>query len=364
MKPPAKHGLGAVIGVLAGAGVCLVFGGAFRHQPDWQEVAQANTMPNRRTYTLPLNNPDMIPVTRADFMKEDDVVLGVLIQGQARAYPWWLTSNYHVVNDTVEDEPVLITLCEVCGGASAFRPVLPDLPGIPLSFQICSIGRGTIEISDHQTLSHWHPFLGTALAGPLKGRSLERFPLLMMTWKEWKQLYPDSLVANGSPQLRARLHGSEAGHIGDTDIPVPFLRTADLTDQRLGLHDLVLGISIPEKGKAYAVPASQLVPFPNLFLVTLGRKPVLIVRQAELAMTAFDLEPTTYRTNFSVVSKAPILFRSPDGLIWNAFGNCTTPQQGERRLPGTTSYLTEWYEWVSHSPQSAIVPTVRILSGD
>jgi hypothetical protein len=362
MKPWAMLALGTAIGILVGAGVFLALGKASHPPPDWREVAQANTMPNRRGYTLPLNNPDMIPAEQANHMNDEDVVIGLLFHGKARAYPWWVTSNYHVVNDTVDEDPLLITLCEVCGGAAAFRPTLPDLPGISLSFQICSVGRGTIEIADHQTLSQWHPFLGSAFGGPLKGRSLERYPVLIMTWGEWKHLYPGGLVANGSLQLRERPHGSAAGHIGDPDLPRLFERTANLKDDRMGLHELVLGILIPETDKSYVVPVRDLVPFPNLFLVTLGKKPVLIVRQGELAMTAFDLEPTAYRTGLSLLSKAPIRFRSPDGLTWDVVGVSRTPEDREVRLPSVSGYLTEWYEWVSHSPQSEIVRSARILS--
>ena len=189
-------------GFLAGGSISLGLWNRFNRQPDWRELAAGTSMPNRRAYTLPLNNPDMVPAAQAQHVKEDDLVLGILMRGLARAYPWWLTSNYHVVNDTVGDDPVLITLCEVCRGAAAFRPVVPDLPDIPLSFQICGVGLGTIEIMDYQTHSRWRPFLGSAFEGPLKGRVLPSYPLLVMTWKEWRQLYPETLVANGSPQLR------------------------------------------------------------------------------------------------------------------------------------------------------------------
>jgi hypothetical protein len=363
MKLPTMLGLGAVTGILVGVGIYFALGNVFDHSLDWQQIAAANTMPDRRAYTLPLNNPDMVPADQAGYMKDEDVVLGILIDGQARAYPWWLTSNYHVVNDTVGEDPLLITLCEVCGGAAAFRPIVTELPHIPLSFQICGIGLGTIEIVDYQTLSKWRPFLGTAFEGPLKGRSLENYALLMMTWKEWRQSYPQTLVVNGSPQLRQRPHGAHAGRIGDPELPIPFQRTANLSDQRLGLHDLVLGIRIPETGKSYALPVNHLVPFPNLFLVTLGGKPVLILRQGELAMTAFDLVPTPYRAGFSLVSKTtPISFRSPDGTTWNAFGVSSAPGVPEKKLPSARSYLTEWYEWVSHSPDSEIVTSVEALS--
>ncbi len=351
---------GIVIG--AAAGYALV--GWLKPAPDWIQMAEANTMPARRAYTLPLNNPDMIPAAQATYMKDTDVVLGVVIHGQARAYPWWLVSNYHVVNDTSDEEPFLITLCEVCGGASAFRPVLPELPELPLSFQICGIRSGTIEIADHQTSSHWHPFLGTAVQGPLKGKSLDRYPLVLMTWKEWRSLYPASLVVNGSTQLRERPHGAESGRIGDPGIPPPFLRGINFSDKRLGLHELVLGIKNPGSGKSYAVPARELVPFPNLFLVAPGTNFILIVRQTELAMSAFDLHSLRHSTNFSLLSKSPIQFRTPDGLAWSAFGICTTPGKYERRLPSARSYLTEWYEWVSHSPESEIIDSTRIVPAE
>ena len=93
----------------------------------------------------------------------------------------------------------------------------------------------------------------------------------------------------------------------------------------------------------------------------MGSKTVLIVRQTELAITAFDLEPTSNRTEPVLLSKVPILFRSSDGLTWNAFGISTTRGSYELRLPSNRGYVTEWYEWVSHSPQSEIISSVTIL---
>lgn len=367
MKSPVLLGFGVAIGMAAGAGICVTVHTVLnRHAdyvPDWRQLAAASTMPGRRAYTLPLNNPDMIPADQATHMQDDDVVLGVLFRGEARAYPWWLVSNYHVVNDTVREKPLLITLCEVCGGAAAFDPQVPDLPGLALSFQICGVSLGTLELIDHQTHSKWRPFLGTAFEGPLQGRSLENFPLLVMRWNEWKERYPQSLVANGSLQLRLRPHGFEAGsRIGDSELPSLFAATAHLTDDRLGRHELVLGILVPETGQAYALPVSRLTPFPNLFLATLGQKHVVVVREGELAMTAFDLDRTPYRSGFTFVSARPLSFRSPDGWTWNAFGIGTMAGSPERRLPAARCYLTEWYEWVSHSRQTEIVTSTQALA--
>jgi hypothetical protein len=358
MNPTLARWIAAVVVGTVGLAIGLFLGLRLRNPSDWREEALGTTMASRRSYTLPLNNPDMIPAPEARHMQDDDIVLGVLLRGGPRAYPWWLTCNYHVVNDTVDEEPLLVTLCEVCGGAAAFRPVVPDLPGITLTFQIRGINHGTIELGDHQTWSQWHPFLGTALSGPLAGRSLEQYPLHLMPWNEWTNRYPNSLVVNGSRQLRKRSHGAKSDHIGEPDIPPLFQRSANLTDDRLDRHELVLGLSLTESGKAYAIPASRLVPFPNLFAVHMDGEFVLIARQSELAITAFDVEPVENEPGFKLISRNPFLFHCPTGMTWNAFGLPQQPASGGDQLPMRRGYVTEWYEWVSHSPHTEIVHSV------
>ena len=356
-----KSALFVVLGLAGGLLFAVIYAALSHVEPPavstWKESAGSSTMPGRRAYTLPLNNPDMVPAAQATYMKDSDVVLGVFIQGQARAYPWWLTSNYHVVNDTIADTPLLLTLCEVCGGAAAFRPEVPELPGVPLSFQICGISLGTIELMDFQTHSKWRPFLGKSFAGPLAGRTLENYPVLMMTWGEWKSRYPETVVVNGSDELRARPHGAAAGRIGDPELPTLFAATANLTDQRLARHSLVLGFTDGTPEKAYALPVSELAPYPGLFLIRLGDKPVLIAREGELAVTAFDWR-TAPSTEITLISTNPMSFRTGDGYTWNAFGFGTAPGKPDRQLHPARSYLTEWYEWVSHSPQTEILQQV------
>jgi hypothetical protein len=346
---------------LVAAGIGRIFERSSSQAPDWRQAAEATTMPGRRAYTLALNNPDMVPASAARHMKDEDTVLGFFIHGQARAYPQWLTSNYHIINDTIGEEPVLITLCEVCGGAAAFRPVVPDLPQITLSFQICSVGLGTIEIMDFQTHSRWRPFLGYAFEGPLQGRWLDNYPLVVMTWKEWQRAYPETLVVNGSPQLRERPHGAESIGKENVELPHLFARTAHLSDRRLAPQEWVLGVRFPESGKPYALPISLLEPSPNLFRVKMGRKTILVARWGALAMIAFDLDATPYRNGFSLLPDAPLAFRSPDGKVWNAFGMSQGPEGREAKLPPARSYLTKWYEWVSHSPETELVSAIELL---
>src|ERR1041385_7145013 len=57
MKLPAIVGLSAATGLLVGVGVGFALGNLFNPPSDWRDIAAANTMADRRAYTLPLNNP-------------------------------------------------------------------------------------------------------------------------------------------------------------------------------------------------------------------------------------------------------------------------------------------------------------------
>ena len=56
------------------------------HFKPWDETL-ALTSPFPRFIFLPLNNPAVVPADMAPFIKDDDIVAGVVVEGQARAYP-------------------------------------------------------------------------------------------------------------------------------------------------------------------------------------------------------------------------------------------------------------------------------------
>ena len=64
---------------------------------------------NRRSPFVPLDDPEFLVAEDASFLGDDNLVLGLYIEGQARAYPVGMVYYHHVVNDTVDGRPILIT---------------------------------------------------------------------------------------------------------------------------------------------------------------------------------------------------------------------------------------------------------------
>jgi len=53
--------------------------------------------------------PRFVPAGKTDFLDDDDIVIGVAVNGEARAYPIKILNWHEVVNDTVSGVPIAAT---------------------------------------------------------------------------------------------------------------------------------------------------------------------------------------------------------------------------------------------------------------
>ncbi len=328
---------------------------------NWLPEARALTMPGNREYALPLNNPDTVLSFAADHVNDEDLVVGVSIFGHHRAYPWWIMSNFHVVNDTLvisttSKIPLMVALCEQCSGSAAFIPTLPELPERPLTFQICGIHDGTFEIADFQTHSRWHPFSGEATEGPLKGKRLIQISSIITRWGSWKKQHPDTDVALGSVGMRNRPHGlSHGASMGHKHMHPVFWASANQEDERLPANKLVFGLLGDDDLKPLAVELDAIQSTIPMEL-THGDTPIILLPAGDFGVRAYaaTLEETVL--TFQLESKEPLRIRDQEGRLWDENGKCQAETNSETslQLKQRRGYVTEWYEWVSAQPNSDV----------
>lgn len=55
-----------------------------------------------------LDHPTFVPAAAATHTRLDDEVVAVVHRGRARAYPTWVSNNYHIVNDRLGGGPLLV----------------------------------------------------------------------------------------------------------------------------------------------------------------------------------------------------------------------------------------------------------------
>lgn len=56
-----------------------------------------------------IDEPQFVRAPEADFMDDDEPVLGVVIEGVARAYSTWHLDQHEIVNDTIAAQPLAVT---------------------------------------------------------------------------------------------------------------------------------------------------------------------------------------------------------------------------------------------------------------
>lgn len=277
-------------------------------------------------------------------MRDDDVVVGVALGGEARAYPWWVIDNHHCVNDSVGGQALALFFCEVCSSAVAFDPVVG---GRRLTFRVGFIYNGTDAYADDDTGSVWSPYLALAIEGPLRGQRLELLPASQLEWAAWRELHPDTSVVLAEEEARAG-HGSEAW-IGEPQVPEGLRRSVAHWDTRLAHNALVLGVRGHSAQKVY--PLDLMRARRGVLEDTLGGEPIVVLHHpVEGSYAAFAF---SRRLDGRVLS-----FRAgPEGAVddetgsrWSFEGVAVDGPLAGRRLAFVPSHVSEFYVWGAHFP--------------
>jgi len=122
---------------------------------------------------------------------ENFVVIGVVNNGVAKAYPVDYLGYHHKVQDNVGKLPILVTYCTMCRTGRVYSPVIN---GKRQNFRLVGARHYNAIIEDEGTKTWWYQATGLAAAGELKGQHLKELPYEQSTLKAWLQKYPNSLI--------------------------------------------------------------------------------------------------------------------------------------------------------------------------
>jgi hypothetical protein len=125
-------------------------------------------------------------------LKSRDVVVGLTIDGVARAYPWETFVKQSPILDRVKGTPLLL----VAGpDGKSFRVFVSRIDARDAEFflQTNETEKKDWMLLDTLTNSQWN-FQGCATSGPAQGKCLDRIPALKDYWFDWRNYHPDTTV--------------------------------------------------------------------------------------------------------------------------------------------------------------------------
>ncbi len=199
------------------------------------------------------DNPPVSSAAAATWLKDGDIVFGIEVNGEYRAYPRRIMEVREMVNDTLGGRHLGIPYCTLCGAAQAYftdrlgagikRPVLRTT-GL--------LSRSNKVMYDLETYSVFDTFLGEAVTGPLakKGVKLKQATVVTSDWGSWKRAHPETTVL-----VEALALGKDFDFRSGRDKDGPIFPVGDV-DPRLPVQEDVVGV-VTASGKPVAFPRAR-----------------------------------------------------------------------------------------------------------
>ena len=164
-----------------------------------------------------IDEPAFVPADEAA-LPDNEPVIGLVVEGDARAYPLRILIWHEIVNDVVGGMPVAVTYCPLCNTGLVFDRRVGEKV---LEFGATGkLRHSDLVMYDRTTESWWQQFLGEAIVGELTGTRLAMLPARLESFANFKERAPDGRVQVPPSDARAYGLNPYAGYDG---APAPFL---------------------------------------------------------------------------------------------------------------------------------------------
>ncbi|MBL6929702.1 MAG: DUF3179 domain-containing protein [Rhodospirillales bacterium] len=283
-----------------------------------------------------LTNPVQSDADAADYLIPGELVFGIEINGDARAYPLRIMDWHEMLNDVIGGVPVSLAYCTLCGSGILFDTGVDGFDE-PLVFGSSGLlYRSNKLMFDRNTDSLWNQFTGQPVSGPLAARDMElkMLPVTITSWRQWRAAHPDTRVLSlDTGHVRDYSLGGPYGHyFGSPDLMFPAL--ADGKDRPL--KDYVFGIRAVGGAKAWPLEDFRTQPVIN---DTVGTTNVVLIGNViTRTVRAFE------RGDLAFERAAPKGALTADGETWEITEAALVNSSGEK-LARVAGHVAFWFAW-------------------
>lgn len=293
-----------------------------------------------------VDNPQFKPATNAAQLEPDDLVIGIVKKGKAKAYGHPIMDHHEIVNDKVAGTPIAITYCPLTGTGIAYDR---EIKGEVTTFGVSGLLYNNNLIPyDRKTNSNWSQMLMKAVNGDLKGRTVETYQVVETEWATWQQMYPETRVLSRKTGFSRNY---ERYPYGDFKTSEQLLFPVSNRDSRLHEKTRVHGIIVAEQ--AFAYPLETFGSRTEVKQAKLAGKPVVVVgNQAANFTVSFDLEASFVDNPDleALQGKLPRIMKDEQGNEYDIFGRVVQGPDKGKRLKPTQSYMGYWFAWAAFFP--------------
>ena len=194
-----------------------------------------------------IDKPKFIAAEQEMDLGELEPVIGLEINGEAKAYPLRILIWHEIVNDVLGGKPVSVTYCPLCNSAIVFER---EFNGRVHDFGTTGKLRNSdLVMYDRQTESWWQQFEGKGIVGKYTDRELVTIPARLESFAKFKARHAKGKVLTPANR-RIRQYGYNP-YVGydSRKAPYPLFRGDLPTD----INPMARVVVVKSKGKSVGV---------------------------------------------------------------------------------------------------------------
>lgn len=282
-----------------------------------------------------LDSPALIGADEAGYLNAGDLVFGVSINGDARAYPLRIMGWHEMFNEVIGGVPVALAYCTLCGSGILFETDVAGR-GAPLVFGSSGfLYRSNKLMFDRETHSLWNQFTGQPVSGPLvdSGIELRQRPVVITSWRNWRRDNPETRVLSETTGYD-RNYGAGVvykDYFASDDLMFP----AQVDEAQHKQKDYVFGVR--KYGGAKAWPLSAFVGRKVINDGMLDTNLVLIGDAGTRTVRAYERGDLVFHQDGDALV-------SGDGRIWQIGEDWLRSDDGQR-LARVAGHVAYWFAW-------------------
>jgi hypothetical protein len=317
-----------------------------------------------------IDNPKFTdPAEAADWLADNEPVIALELNGDARAYPLSIITWHEIVNDTVGNVPAVVTFCPLCNSALAFDR---RVNGEVFEFGVSGLLRNSdLIMYDRTTETLWQQFTGDAIVGELSGQRLTFLPTSIVSFGDFRAAHPDGRVLSQDTGRNAP-YGAQPYAGYDTYESalsaggnLPLFRGEE--DDRLRPADRVVTVSLEGQGIDVAYPYAVLneVRVVNdvqgeqdlVVFFTPGTASALgaqVVADAEDVGATGVFDPNLDGQKLTFRADGNTIVDEETGSTWNILGQAVEGPLAGEELDEIVHGDHFWFSWAAFKPDTII----------
>ena len=315
-----------------------------------------------------MTNPQAVAPGEAAYLSDGDLVLGVALNGEARAYPHRLGWKHEIVNDRLGGQYICVTFCPLTGTGLVFDGTAPDSSQIELGVSGMLINSNLVMYDRGDEDALYPQMIYANIGAGDNGRSLKLLPVVETTWGMWRKMHAHTSVAQAGTglahypsyiralyPLETYLHYPYGDYRSDHEMII-FDPTTARSSEKLAAKEMVLGLRADGASKAYPF---SVMPERAAINDRLGNRDLLVVfdRSSRTAIP-YSRRVEERTLTFRAINRAgdlPLaLIDLETGSEWTMLGQALVGPLAGSQLTQWPAHNSMWFGWSAYWPETQL----------